>query len=65
MPKDGTKISGSVSRGPIAGAICAGATAGTPPVEHWQPPYCGDIGLKIRADGVWLYRRAPSSARRW
>ncbi len=29
------------------------------PVERWQPPYCGDIGLKIRADGVWLYRQSP------
>ncbi len=24
------------------------------------PPYhCGDIGLRIRADGVWLYRESP------
>jgi hypothetical protein len=29
------------------------------PVEQWHPPYCGDIGLKIRADGVWLYRESP------
>jgi len=28
-------------------------------VERWQPPYCGDIGLKIRADGVWLYQESP------
>lgn len=25
------------------------------PVESWNPPYCGDIGLKIRRDGTWLY----------
>jgi hypothetical protein len=30
-----------------------------PPVERWQPPYCGDIGLKIGADGTWLYRGSP------
>jgi uncharacterized protein len=30
-----------------------------PPVERWQPPYCGDIGLAIRADGSWLYRGSP------
>lgn len=29
------------------------------PVEEWHPPYCGDIGLKIRADGTWLYRNDP------
>ena len=28
-------------------------------MERWQPPYCGDIGLKIRADGTWLYRDSP------
>lgn len=27
-----------------------------PPVELWNPPDCGDIGLAIRSDGAWLYR---------
>lgn len=26
------------------------------PVEAWNPPYCGDIGLAIAADGTWSYR---------
>lgn len=30
-----------------------------PPVESWNPPHCGDIGLKIRADGTWAYRGSP------
>jgi hypothetical protein len=30
-----------------------------PPVERWNPPYCGDIGMAIRADGVWLYQGSP------
>ena len=30
-----------------------------PPVERWNPPYCGDIGLKIRADGTWTYQGSP------
>jgi len=29
------------------------------PVEQWDPPYCGDIGMRIRADGVWLYQGSP------
>ncbi|MDO9384338.1 MAG: DUF1285 domain-containing protein [Hyphomicrobiaceae bacterium] len=29
------------------------------PVERWDPPYCGDIGLAIRADGTWTYRDSP------
>jgi uncharacterized protein len=32
---------------------------GPPPVEKWNPPYCGDIGMHIRADGTWLYRGSP------
>ena len=30
-----------------------------PPVERWDPSYCGDIGLKICADGTWVYRDSP------
>jgi hypothetical protein len=29
------------------------------PVESWNPPYCGDIGLRIAADGTWLYQESP------
>jgi uncharacterized protein len=37
----------------------AEAGRGRPPVEAWNPPYCGDIGLAIGADGVWQYRGSP------
>lgn len=33
--------------------------AGARPVETWNPPYCGEIGLKIRRDGVWTYQGSP------
>jgi uncharacterized protein len=33
------------------------------PVDKWNPPYCGDIGLEIRADGAWYYRGTPISRR--
>lgn len=33
--------------------------AGAAPVEAWDPPYCGDIGLKITADGQWHYQGSP------
>ena len=32
---------------------------GPPPVERWNPPYCGDIGMAIRADGTWMYQGSP------
>lgn len=35
-----------------------------PPVEAWNPPYCGDIGLKIGADGTWYYQGSPIGRKR-
>jgi hypothetical protein len=37
-------------------AKAASAAAGLPPVESWNPPYCGDIGMAICRDGSWTYR---------
>ena len=37
----------------------AQAGKGPAPVEKWNPPYCGDIGMQIRSDGVWLYQGSP------
>jgi uncharacterized protein len=35
------------------------AGAGAPPVERWNPPFCGDIDMAIRADGSWTYQGSP------
>ena len=46
----------------IAGleAILKGqAGQGAAPVERWNPPYCGDIGIEILRDGTWLYQKSP------
>jgi hypothetical protein len=32
---------------------------GPAPVEKWNPPYCGDIGMAIRRDGTWFYGGGP------
>ncbi|AXK83349.1 DUF1285 domain-containing protein [Pseudolabrys taiwanensis] len=32
---------------------------GPPPVERWNPPFCGDIDMKIAVDGTWLYQKTP------
>ena len=29
------------------------------PVESWNPPYCGDIGMAIKRDGLWMYQNSP------
>ncbi len=30
-----------------------------PPIHLWNPPYCGDIGLRITSDGQWYYDNSP------
>lgn len=32
---------------------------GPPPVERWNPAYCGEIDMRIAADGTWLYMGSP------
>lgn len=32
---------------------------GPPPVERWNPAYCGDIDMRIAADGTWHYVGSP------
>jgi len=32
---------------------------GPPPVELWNPPYCGEIEMRIAADGSWHYNGTP------
>jgi hypothetical protein len=35
------------------------ARKGPPPVERWNPPYCGEIDMRIAADGSWHYMGTP------
>ena len=37
----------------------AGGKPGLPPVERWNPPFCGDLDMEIRADGTWFYMGTP------
>ena len=32
---------------------------GLPPVERWNPPFCGDIDMRIGTDGTWFYQKTP------
>jgi hypothetical protein len=34
----------------------AGQPAQSRPVERWNPPYCGEIDIRVAADGTWFYR---------
>src|SRR4029079_16343527 len=32
---------------------------GLPPVHLWNPPFCGDIDMRIASDGTWHYMKTP------
>ena len=46
-------------RADLAGRRDAARAKGPPPVERWNPPFCGDIDMEIRADGTWFYMGTP------
>lgn len=32
---------------------------GLPPVHLWNPPFCGDLDMRIATDGTWFYLKTP------
>ncbi|KAB2938132.1 MAG: DUF1285 domain-containing protein [Hyphomicrobium sp.] len=56
---DDTKARRLGEFGKLEGMLSAVPERRPAPVESWHPPYCGDIGLKIRHDGTWLYQGSP------
>ena len=43
----------------IAGAAKRAGERGPPPVHLWDPPFCGDLDMRIAADGTWFYLKTP------
>jgi hypothetical protein len=43
----------------IAAALPREGGRALPPVELWNPPFCGDIDMRIAADGTWFYQKTP------
>jgi hypothetical protein len=44
---------------PLKGLSAARAAKGPPPVHLWNPPFCGDIDMRIAQDGTWFYMNSP------
>lgn len=40
-------------------ARAARAGKGAPPVERWNPAYCGELDMEIKRDGTWFYLGTP------
>lgn len=47
------------AEGIAAAAGKAVKQGGLPPVHLWNPPFCGDLDMEIRADGTWFYQGTP------
>ncbi|MGX9426753.1 DUF1285 domain-containing protein [Bradyrhizobium sp. LeoA1S1] len=59
---------GQTSRQGLEGLTAAATNAaktnpaggkGLPPVHLWNPPFCGDIDIRIGGDGTWYYIGTP------
>jgi hypothetical protein len=49
---DTAGLSALISRATRAGK-------GLPPVERWNPDFCGDLDMEIKQDGTWFYLGTP------
>jgi uncharacterized protein len=43
----------------IAASVKAAKGKGLPPVHLWNPPFCGDLDMRIARDGTWFYEGTP------
>ncbi|MDN5788082.1 DUF1285 domain-containing protein [Pseudorhodobacter sp.] len=43
----------------MASVQSAGKGAGPAPVHLWNPPFCGDLDMRIARDGTWFYLGTP------
>ena len=43
----------------IAAAVRETGDKGAPPVHLWNPPFCGDLDIRIASDGTWFYLGTP------
>ena len=61
MTKD---MSGQIIGGPTAENLAASVSAATngkglPPIHLWNPPFFGDLDIRIARDGTWFYMGTP------
>jgi len=65
MTKEMKSAMANISEGRISGGLEAllsraqYAGRGLPPVEKWNPEFCGDLDMRIARDGLWYYMGTP------
>ena len=57
-PNSGQKIV-TPSAESLAASVRAAKKGGLPPVHLWNPPFCGDLDMRIARDGTWFYLGTP------
>ncbi len=45
--------------GTLAAAARRATMRGPAPVHLWDPPFCGDLDMRIARDGTWFYQGTP------
>ena len=43
----------------LLASVQAAAKKGPPPLHLWNPPFCGDLDIRIARDGTWFYLGTP------
>ena len=43
----------------LLGHARSASSKGPPPVHLWNPPFCGDLDMRIASDGTWYYLKTP------
>ncbi|MGD9914326.1 MAG: DUF1285 domain-containing protein [Rhizobiaceae bacterium] len=61
QPAQETGLAGATDTAGLSALISRAARAakGLPPVDRWNPPFCGDLDMEIRQDGTWFYLGTP------
>lgn len=57
MANQGQADGGDLGR--LSEAMRDASAKGPPPVHLWNPPFCGDIDMRIGIDGAWYYMGTP------
>lgn len=48
-----------ISAESLASSAKKAAKGGMPPVDKWNPEFCGDLDIRIARDGTWFYLGTP------
>ncbi|MDO9639644.1 MAG: DUF1285 domain-containing protein [Pseudotabrizicola sp.] len=58
-PPHPTDEPATVSAEGLSASLAALPKKGPPPVHLWNPPYCGEIDMRIARDGTWFHDGTP------